>query len=50
MIRTKYFRIDSLGLFIWRYRFSTNKMVGNLNWDKSYKVKQLPFGIKVYYL
>lgn len=49
MIRTKYFRIDRLGLFIWRYRLTTVKEVEYMNKDQSYKVIDLPLGIKIYY-
>lgn len=50
MIRTKYFRIDTLGVLIWKYRITKSKIVEGLNKDGAYKVKSLPFGYKVYYL
>lgn len=49
-IKTKYFKIDEHGLFVYKYRFTTSPIVEELNRISKYNVKSLPFGIKVYYI
>ena len=48
-MKTKYFKIDKYGLFLFKYRITTSKLetLGEIH---QYKKISLPLGINIYYL